>query len=207
VNRVKVTVYLVSGAWSLALLIAGVRLPGIETKVLGYLPLVIVALFALFDQWAWRWKILRKIVRRPDLNGTWRGELVSMRPNEDGVEITHEPKPAFLSIKQSYLTVNIRLMSDESKSGSYAATLQPSGSDSFAVYYHFTNTPDLKFRDGSRPHDGAAKILVSGLEPVDHTGEYWTDRRSRGTWTAKRFTTDSLGTYDEAVAVYESLDR
>ena len=34
-NRVKVATYLVTGAWSLVILIAGVKIPGVATKVLG----------------------------------------------------------------------------------------------------------------------------------------------------------------------------
>jgi hypothetical protein len=114
--RIRLTVYLVSGAWSLALLIVGINIPGVEAKVLGYLPIAIVALFAFFDERAWRWKILQGVVKRPNLNGTWRGELTSMRPGDSGVEVTYEPKPVYIAIKQSYLAVNIRLMTDESPS-------------------------------------------------------------------------------------------
>lgn len=201
-NRIKLTVYIVSAAWSVALLVAGIHLPGTETKVLGYLPIVIVGIFAVFDQWVWRWTALRRLVRVPNLNGTWRGELTSMWPNDKGVEVTHEPKPIFLSIKQSYLTVSITLMSDESSSESFAAVLQPEGADRFAIHYHYRNRPGLAVRDRSRPHDGAAKIAVSGLSPTSQTGEYWTDRRSRGTWTAQRISNKRVGDYAAAVAAF-----
>jgi len=199
-SRVKLAAYLVSAAWSIALLIAGLRLPGTEAKVLGYLPLVVVALFALFDTWIWRLAWLRPLVRRPDINGTWRGSLVSMRPDEAGNETSHPSLPVFVFIKQSYLDISITLVSDESRSDSIAAVLQAGRNQCATIYYHYANTPGLAVRDRSRPHAGGARLDVPSLDSATLTCEYWTDRRTRGNYEVQLVTKKRYGSYQEALS-------
>jgi hypothetical protein len=99
-NRVKITAYLVTGAWSVALLILGVKVPGTASKVLGILPIAIVLLFAAFDNFLWRVGPIKRLVKRPDLNGTWKGTLTSFRADGSGQEVAHAPIPIFLVIRQ-----------------------------------------------------------------------------------------------------------
>lgn len=205
-NRVKLAVYLVSGAWSVALLVAGLRLPGTEAKVLGYLPVVVVAVFAAFDAWIWRLSWLRPLVRRPNLNGTWRGSLVSMRADDSGNEVVHPALPVFIVIKQSYLDIDISLLSGESRSDSIAAVMQRGRDGDATIYYHYANTSGLAIRDRSRPHAGGARVDVSALRPAGLTGEYWTDRRTRGTYTAEFLSKRRYRNYQEALTAFDSGD-
>ena len=205
-NRVKLAVYLVSGAWSIALLVAGLRLPGTEAKVLGYLPVVVVAVFAAFDTWLWRLPWLQPLVRRPDLNGTWRGSLVSMRADDSGNEVVHPARPVFIVIKQSYLDIDISLLSEESRSDSIAAVIQSGHDGDATIYYHYANTSGLAVRDRSRPHAGGARVHVPSLRPAGLTGEYWTDRRTRGTYTVELISRLRYRGYQDALTAFDSGD-
>jgi hypothetical protein len=199
-NRVKITAYLVSGAWSLALLIDGVKLPNTVDKVLGFLPVMIVLLFAAFDNWLWRLGPVKGFVKRPDLNGTWQGTLTSIRPDSTGQEITYAPIPIFLVIRETYLTLSITLISEQSKSRSIAGMVQVNDTDDFTVYYHYTNTPDLPHRPTSPIHSGGAKLEIAGVAPLSLDGEYWTDRRTRGIFKVSRASKKRYGTYADATA-------
>ena len=199
-NRVKVATYLVTGAWSLVILIAGVKIPGVATKVLGALPIGIVVLFAIFDSWLWRMGPIKGLVKRPDLNDTWKGTLTSFRADGSGQEVAHAPIPIFLVIRQTYLDLSITLLSEESRSRSIAGLVQVNHPDDYTVYYHYTNLPRLPFRDRSPEHSGGARLDIAGVSPSVINGEYWTDRRTRGTFTVNRASKKRYGSYAAAAA-------
>jgi hypothetical protein len=199
-NRVKITAYLVTGAWSVALLILGVKVPGTVSKVLGVLPIAIVLLFAAFDNFLWRVGPIKRLVKRPDLNGTWKGTLTSFRADASGQEVAHTPIPIFLAIRQSYLDLSIALLSEESRSRSIAAIVQVNHADDFTVYYHYTNRPRLAFRERSPDHSGGARLDIAGVVPSFIDGEYWTDRRTRGTFVVNRASKTRHGTFVDAAA-------
>jgi len=188
----------VSGVWSLVLLIAGVRVPGTWVKVLSVVPIAVVAIFALFDNWIWRLGRVKRLVHRPQLNGTWKGTLVSLREDAQGRETEHNPIPIFVVIYQSYLTLSVCLMSEESKSRSIATVLEKSQPHEYTIYYHYNNLPGLLVRGGSPAHTGGARIEVNGVTPTTLTGEYWTDRRTRGTFIAERVSSSKYGSWTEA---------
>lgn len=198
-SRVKLTAYIVTGAWSLALLLSGVKLPSLWEKLLSALPLLIVLAFAVFDNWLWRMRPIRALARRPDLNGTWRGALVSLRDGGDGSEVEHPPIPIFVSIHQSYLTLSITLMSEESRSNSIATTIVGDSPGHHCVYYHYTNLPGMLVRSRSPSHAGGARFDVDGLLPSTLTGEYWTDRRTRGTLRLTRESRKRYASWAQAV--------
>lgn len=199
-SRVKITAYLVTGAWSFALLIVGVQLPGTASKVLGSVPIAVVLLFAAFDNWLWGLGPVKRLVKRPGLNGTWKGALTSFRADGGGQEVAHPSIPIFLVVRQSYLDLSITLLSEESRSRSIAALLQANHPDDFTVYYHYINMPRLAVRDRSPVHNGGARLDVVGVSPLSLDGEYWTDRRTRGTFTVRRASKKHYGNYAEAAA-------
>ncbi len=198
-SRVKITAYIVSGAWSVVLFLAGIPVPHTWVKVLSALPLLIVAGFAAFDNWVWQLGPIRRLVGRPLLSGTWSGTLTSLRDGETGRELEHEPIPVVIVIHQSSLTLSVLLMSAESKSRSISAIIETSSPNTFVVHYHYDNLPGLLVRAASPLHAGSARFEVSGLSPTALEGEYWTDRRSRGTFTAERVSGKQFGTFADAV--------
>jgi SMODS-associating 2TM, beta-strand rich effector domain len=196
---VRITAYAVSGAWSLAILIAGLQVPGGLMKALSILPIVILGAFALFDHWLWAKGPLPRLIHTPDLRGTWRGTLNSIRDDGTGQVIAHEPIPIFLVIDQSYLTLDICLMSAESSSRSFATTLQRNSGESYTVFYHYGNKPKITLRKRSPIHDGASRLEVSGTEPAALSGEYWTDRETHGSYDVERIASHRFYRWEDAI--------
>jgi len=188
-----------STLWSLVLLGAGIHLTSGWARVTSALPLVIVVAFAIFDNWLWRLEPIRRVTGRPLLAGTWAGELTSMQI-KDGKEAVLEPIPIYLSIRQSFLSIGVCLLSAESKSRSIAAILERNGAHDYTVYYHYTNVPGMKVRDRSPIHAGGSRIQVTGVSPSRLEGEYWTDRRTRGTFLATRVSGKGYWTWQDAEA-------
>jgi hypothetical protein len=204
-TRLRLAAYLVTGIWFVALLVTGVHLSGAWTKIVTSAPLIVLVLFAAFDNWLWRITWIRHLVRRPLLVGTWNGQLTSMRPNDEGREVRHMI-PIVLVIHQTYLTLSLTMMSAESKSRSIGALLQRHELDDFTVFYHYDNTPALEFRESSPRHSGGARIEVGSLMPINLTGEYWTDRRTRGHFELHKVSKKKYGSWPEATSDDRELE-
>lgn len=200
-KQIKVVVYIVSGAYSIALLAAGLKLPNNYLKALSFLPAIIVLCFALYDNVLWRVQPIRFFVRnRPRLRGTWTGVLVSYQIDPADNEVAAAPIPIVLVIRQTYSTVSVTLMTEESRSRSLVSSIYMHGDEDFTLYYHYQNTPELGIRKRSPIHFGGVAINIPGLAPQHLTGEYWTDRDSKGTFKCTFHSTKCVGSFEDAIA-------
>lgn len=135
---------------------------------------------ALFNRWVWHFPLIRMLHGRPVLRGTWHGELASQWINpQTGRGIPPDPD-VFLAIRQTFWTVSVRLITNESKSQSVTASLRDTGHGVYELVYVYTNTPRVSVRDRSEVHYGAVVLAA----PVDRAagleGHYFTDRNTRG---------------------------
>lgn len=199
-TRVQIAAYVVTFAWSIAVLAAGLHISGVLARVLTTLPVALVVAFAVFDTYLWRLKPIRKLIQHPDLGGTWKGTLVSIRDGPDGPDTQYEPIPIVIVIWQTYLTISISLVSAESRSRSIAAVVEKNNHDDFTVYYHYGNVPKISFRTESPIHSGGSCLQVSGLAPTTIDGEYWTDRKTRGSYTVHRASRKHFASWADAIA-------
>jgi hypothetical protein len=138
----------------------------------------------IFTKWLWRWKLLQGwLIKIPDLQGTWRGELKSDWINpETGKGI--DPIPMVLVIRQTFSHIKCTLMTKESTSYSTTADINvvPNGEDLYLTY-NYTNRPKATIRDRSAIHDGASILKIISKPNKCLEGEYWTSRRTRGEMT------------------------
>lgn len=203
-RRTRLTAYIVTTVWSTVLALNGIHLSDTWSRFLSFFPLVLVGLFALFDNWLWQIKPLRRLFNRPQLNGTWKGELTSIRADADGKEVNHDPIPVFIVIRQSFLGLSIMLLSEETTSRSIGALLQYTPPAGFCIYYHYDSKPHIRVRTKSPRHAGGSKIEVSGIEPKRLSGEYWTDRQTRGSFEVSKASSAKVGTWVEANEAVEA---
>lgn len=135
----------------------------------------------IFTKWLWRWKFLQGwLIKIPDLQGTWRGELKSDWINpETGKGI--DPIPMVLVIRQTFSHIKCTLMTKESTSYSTTADINvvPNGEDLYLTY-NYTNRPKATIRDRSAIHDGASILKIISKPNKCLEGEYWTSRKTRG---------------------------
>lgn len=138
----------------------------------------------IFTKWLWRWKFLQGwLIKIPDLQGTWRGELKSDWINpETGKGI--DPIPMVLVIRQTFSHIKCTLMTKESTSYSTTADINvvANGEDLYLTY-NYTNRPKATIRDRSAIHDGASILKIISKPNKCLEGEYWTSRKTRGEMT------------------------
>ena len=156
--------------------------------VVGFL----VALATAFEFLLWPLSWLHGwFVKRPDLRGTWRVELES-----DAIDPTTKVGVptiiCYMGVAQTLSTLQMHLMTPESESWLIAERISPSPSGvGYQVAGVYTNKPQTHLRgERSEMHFGGLLLDTHGPanRPNTLTGEYWTDRKTKGrmTFTERR---------------------
>lgn len=179
ITRLQITALVAIAVGSIAItrLIAGEAVSFGWFTSIGVAVSVDVAAVAIFNVWAWRWRVWRGwFVKRPCIGGDWSVRLAYQRGEERGTV------DATLSVNQTYAAVNARLQSDESQGDLISsAIVEEGGRYKFTGVYR--NEPRLAVRDHSPMHNGAFILDVDG---DTLRGHYWTDRGTRGEFIAER---------------------
>lgn len=202
--RVKIAAYVAFALISLVSLINGFQLPGLWARAVSSVPLIVVALFAVFDNWAWKWWIIPKVTQRPILHGTWHGHLASTWA-PDGQKPGDNRYEAFLVITQSFTSIQILLITLESKSRSVIADIVKNGPEDFSIFYHYGNTPRIEVREGSPIHMGGTSFEVFDVRPQELEGEYWTSRKSGGSMAFKRISNKRIGSFTDGKKLLKEI--
>lgn len=197
-NRVflKAVVAVCALAWLLFLVLAGT----VEASRALFAPYSVVVgvaggLVWLYDVWLWRVPPVAWLLNRPDLRGTWRGEIHSEWVNPKTRE-KMPPIPAFMCITQTASALHLRQFTAESVSLTRAAAFVPEedGAHSLAAVYH--NDPRSDVRHRSPIHYGALRLRVTGTDSLE--GDYWTDRKSHGRLVLARVSERKCRSFAEA---------
>lgn len=138
-----------------------------------------------WDKLLWRMAWLHGwFVKRPDLRGTWRARLVS---DWRDPETERQPAPidGFVAITQTFSSLEFRLLTAESESWFLVSEIRESmKGGGYQVFGVYMNQPDPALR-GSRSeiHFGSLALDTHGdaQRPASLSGEYWTDRGTKGT--------------------------
>jgi hypothetical protein len=133
--------------------------------------------YALFDKVFWKKKIFRsiRVVKIPDLNGTWKGWVAS---SFDEHATRHD---ATIKIFQNWTRMNITLETPLSKSHSLIAGIITETSSEIGLNYEYLNEPIPNAKNTMHIHRGTARLVFHPEKKVLE-GEYYTgrDRRNFG---------------------------
>lgn len=121
---------------------------------------------AAYERWLWR---INPFEITPALKKIYTGKIVS---SYDNIE-----RPIELYIKQSLLSVQITMVSAESRSNSLSASVTGINGEN-SLIYHYLNTPQSKYRDRSEVHYGTAVLTI--IDGTMLKGRYYTDRKTNG---------------------------
>lgn len=181
-SRLHLSTILLTAAaiWGILLILNGVVVNGALFRPFSTVVGVLVLLLAIFDIWAWRWRLLHGwFVPRPDLRGTWRVEILSdWKDPATGASI--EPIVAYLVIRQTFSLLSLRMITAESSSEIVAAEINKAADGTYRLAAVYRNEPKLSVRGRSPIHYGALVLDVQGDPVKGLAGHYWTDRSSRG---------------------------
>lgn len=165
--------------WAIGLTLQGVNVEWTWLRWYSLAVAIVIILLVGFDRWMWRWWPFKLLVRHPDISGTWKGEFRSTWDGEGKTE-TAPTREAFLVVRQTFSSVAVTLLTEESRSRSVVASLSAPRDSDASLSYTYMNTPKLRHQDRSRIHHGTAFFDIHG-PPVDCLdGCYWTDRDTKG---------------------------
>lgn len=204
IERLHISVFLGFAAlvWWLALVAQGTQVSSAYLRPFGTVVSFLVVLGTAFEFLLWRWSWLHGwFVKRPDLRGTWRVELQS-----DWIDpATNAGVPSiicYVGVVQTLSTLQMHLMTPESESWLIAERITPSRSKvGYRVAGVYTNEPRMHLR-GKRSEIHLGGLLLETHGPANRpnslTGEYWSDRKTKGQMTFTERLPDVFTRFEDA---------
>lgn len=142
---------------------------------------------AFINQIGWKWKIFKWLIDVPNLNGRYKGELISSFICINGQPVV---KDCILEIKQTATSLHIfsyygdkgtNIQSSRAYSVSEEIIQEPNGL--FKIFYIFTNEPNT-LQTQLNNHLGTATFLYyPDIKTLD--GDYYNKRQNIGTIKVK----------------------
>ncbi|MEU2689527.1 hypothetical protein ABZ654_37785 [Streptomyces hygroscopicus] len=176
--RVRVGIGIAALVGLVLTVLAGQGISQTPLRIYSIAGIIAALVFALWERFIWKWKVVRYFTGVPLVNGTWRGHIVSsyIRPDGSGVPSI----PTALYISQSASKVTVTLFTGESKSVSETAKTLRDPDGRWRLSWQYVNTPRPGVRDRSERHRGAAEVFIGSQSGEGLEGSYFTDRRTDG---------------------------
>jgi hypothetical protein len=199
-SRLAVTILVAISAfeWFCFLLLKGYVVPSSFFEPMGLTVSGLVLLLGAFDRWIWKW-LPQSLSKRPNISGTWEIDLQSnFSPTTEQLTV---PVRGFLVIRQTFSTVEARLLTAESQSHQLAAQLiMLAGDDEYGLIAVYRNEPKILLREKSRVHFGALILRIPIGSEKTLSGEYWTDRSTCGELSGRDRQKKRFSSFGEAEA-------
>lgn len=143
---------------------------------------VFTILYWILDRYAWRWSVVAKLLKVPDISGEWACQ---------GETIKTDSVPGYIwqariTIVQSWDKIRVRLKTEQSGSNSNSAALVCDEIDGYRLFYSYKNDPKIGELE-LNGHRGFAEITFS-TDLTSGEGEYFNGhgRYTFGKMTLKR---------------------
>jgi hypothetical protein len=176
----SILIVIITTVWAAGLWALGIPLSWDHAKPYTFTVTTVTLLLWLFDTHLWRRDPFRRIVKTPDIQGTWRVQLCSAYINPTTGE-RKDPLVGYVSVSQKLSHLSLRLMTIESNSHLIAHSFLFPDDQAVELTGVYQSDPSIHLRGKvSEIHYGAFKVRISG-HPVDRIeGHYWTDRNTTG---------------------------
>lgn len=128
---------------------------------------VFIALYWFFDKYAWKWSLVAKFLKVPDLSGKWScaGQSLDLNGN-----ITF-PWKGEVTIVQSWDKIRVRLSTPQSGSNSSSAAIICDEAEGYRLFYSYKNDPRISETE-LHSHRGFAELTFNP-EVTTAEGEYF----------------------------------
>lgn len=204
-HQIQVLIYILATIWAIILAFDGIM----PFTLAFYKPMTLVTaigiiLIGVFDKWLWKWNILRPwFVKMPNISGTWKASIDSNYINPE----TQEPQKnieAYFIIKQTFSSIKIRLLTNESSSDLLGGELVEDKNNSrYSITGVYFNEPKQSKRSDSPMHYGAlfCKIIINNNN-ILLEGEYWTSRNSQGEIKFQKRIKEHCSSFNECISAF-----
>ena len=129
------------------------------------------ALYWIFDEYAWRWRVFNHLLKTPDLNGTWKSCLKSSRDN-----FAKEYESA-LVVTQTWTKIHILLDGIKFTGESKMAGIEIHTATSFTLKWEYLSKRRPEYAQEEYMHYGITKVTNKpGTNNSTLEGDYYADR-------------------------------
>ncbi|GAB3174062.1 hypothetical protein GCM10027059_45790 [Myceligenerans halotolerans] len=176
---VKIVAAVVFGVYSIGMWVTSGELDVTWLRWFSAATFVAIVFLTLWDLLLWRHPWAQKLPGTPrNVRGTWQGKVISLWVNPETGR-TPPPIEAYLVVRQTSTTVNVSMMTAESRSTSSPARVSATDG-SVILDYLYMNRPRASVQNRSPMHHGSVILDVSGTPAHRLSGRYWTERDSKG---------------------------
>ena len=187
-TRLHISLFLALAAllWAAVLWRRGIPIDREHLEPFGLVVGALTCVAILFDRVLWRLPALHgRLVRLPDLRGTWRVELTPTSSHQETATGANRGSVlAYAAVTQTFSRLQIHVMTPESDSWLIAYSIIDSAAgNGYQVAGIYANKPQIHLRaERSQMHQGAFLLRTCGPppRPTSLIGEYWTDRNTVG---------------------------
>lgn len=187
-------IYLVAMVFSWILIYGFLKINGelspLENIVISSLStgFLFTGCYFLFDKWIWKWSLVFRILKYPDISGEWHcvGKTSYQEINDKIVECADTEWKGKVTIIQTWDKLRIRMETDYSTSESISAAIICDELGFYKVLYSYKNEPkDLNHKE-LRLHLGFVELELN-KDTKSATAKYYnvSGRRTFGSmqWT------------------------
>jgi hypothetical protein len=174
---VKAALYVALGIYLILFLILCVfnlMTPFRAVGFIGWSVLFTTCIMTIYEKWMWRFNPFSKI---PRLAKNYEGTL---EYNFDGQNKT---KNIMLFIKQTLLTVSVKIKTDEITSYSITSDFSKQAED-YILYYTYQTNPKSKYSERNPMQFGTCRLELD--ENNELYGKYWTTQLTKGDMYLKK---------------------
>lgn len=154
--------------------------------------------WAAYFKWLWKIPLVKYIVKRQNLNGTWEGILISDWKNEFGKSVP--PKEIFLVVRQNFLNIHFTSFTNNYIGTSYVEAIlydEEKGINK-VIYIYRKETSDIGQQENN---EGTTELRVLTSEEPKMEGKYWTNIKTCGIIKLRKLTAKHIETFEEGLKI------
>ena len=204
-RHIKAIIYIAVLAWTVVLYVNHQAIKSVWLQPLSTVITIVLYAVMAFDLWLWKIPLLHNwFVKRPVIAGTWRVEIRSNWKNpETGIGIA--PVAGYMVIRQTFSTLSLRLLTEESSSELVGTEIVCSTDGLYCVSGVYRNEPRFQVRERSPIHYGAVWLRILDEPSQKVIGHYWTDRDTAGEMELTNRQNKNFQTFQSAREFYGQL--
>ena len=199
-NRIILTSYIVSISANFIIKQFIINVPNLEILFSSLRVTTILTVWWIFYfKYGWRLPVLKWIIFRMDLNGTWFGSYQSIdsRNRKYKGEIG-------IRVKQDFLSISLKSFTEKFENYSYSEEIKyDEKSDTYGVVYVYSQKENNILDTSHR--NGTSELTLKKVDDALYLeGTFWTIHGTKGSISVKRITNKQIDTYKEAKSIFES---
>ena len=200
------TIFLVVSIWCISFSVEKFNVYSLDSVEAVFLAITISIIFwYFFFNWGWKWPYLKRLLYKPNINGTWIGEFKSDWKDDNGNELP--PGKFVMVIRQTWLSFSIRAFSELQKTQSYVEALKFDGTTGTKYFAYFYSGQRSTFENHATKQ-GAAQIDVQESDSNRTLeGDFWTCAGTTGFIKVRQVScTDFVESFSQACELWEDTD-